>query len=253
MEEFDWNPEFVNFELFPQHINNNMGLIYHGTSSMYSDDIEANGFRVNHQPFPIEGLHEIINLLADLGEPSDFNPEQFQYNLNHAGAIEHYLSSPHPISFTIAGYPALKFASGQSKGGQIVGKIRQSLNQISVLINQLPIENENRIDYTRRFEEIQHISDECNAISEGQGIIYVISPSNEIIQNLYEDHRVIFSRVPIPVENIIAKITVNENYELDEDFKQQSERIINNHFITPNTIGFHLFKRQIDHEDNEDN
>lgn len=253
MEEFDWNPEFENFELFPQDINNDKRLIYHGTSIIYSNDIEANGFRMNHLPFSIEGLHEIINLLEDLGEPSDFNPEEFQYNFNHAGAIEHYLSSPHPISFTIAGYPALKFSSGQSKGGQIVGKIRQALNQISVLINQLPIENENRIDFIRRFEEIQYISDECNAISEGQGIIYVIRPSNAIIQNLYEDHKVIFSKAPIPVENIIAKITVNENYELDEDFKPQSEHIINNHFITPNTIGFHLFKRQIEHQDNEDN
>ncbi|MCV9933032.1 hypothetical protein OIU80_12135 [Flavobacterium sp. LS1R47] len=251
MEEYVWNPNFENLDLFPHHIYNNFGLIYHGTSTIYSDDIENNGFRINHLPFPIEGLREIINLLADLGEPSDYMPNDFQFNFNHAGAIEHYLASSHDISFTISGYPALKFASGSSKGGQIVGKIKNALNRIRALINLLL--NENPIELIRRLERIEHIDNECNDISNAQGVIYVIRPSMEIMEQLYTDHKVVFSREAIPVESIIAKLTVDANFVLPENFKNQSENIINTHFSKPQTIGFHFYKKQMGYDDTEDN
>jgi hypothetical protein len=253
MEEYQWNPNFENFELFPHHNFNDFGLIYHGTSAIYSNDIENNGFRMNNLPFPVEGLREIINLLAELGEPSDFNPEEFQYNFNHAGAIDHYLAAPHPISFTIAGYPALKFASGISKGGQIVGKIKQALDQIRMLINLFPPENENRIHILRRFAEIQHIDDECNAITNALGVIYVIRPSIEIMPNLYVDHKVVFSTETIPTEMIIAKLTVDANFVLPANFKEQSENIINRHFSTPRRIGYSIEMRQLLNYENENN
>jgi hypothetical protein len=253
MEEYLWNPNFENFELFPQHINNDFGLIYHGTSTIYSDDIENNGFRINHLPFPNEGLREIINLLADLGEPSDYIPNDFQIHFNSAGAIDHYLATPHPISFTIASYPALKFAAGLSKGGQIVGKVIQALDQITMLINHMPPENENRIIFLRRLEEIQHIADKCNLISNGQGVIYVIRPSLEMMTNLFVHHKVIFSNEMIPNEMIIAKITVDANFVLPENFKRESENIINKHFSTPRRIGHSIEMKQLLDDENENN
>lgn len=253
MEEYQWNENFENFELFPHHIFNDFGLIYHGTSAIYSDDIENNGFRINHLPFPVEGLQEIINLLGDLGEPSNFNPNDSLFNFNYAGAIDHYLANPHPISFTIAGYPAVKFASGQSKGGQIVGKVKQSLDRIRILINQLPDSDGNKLESIRRFNEIQYIDDNCNAITNGQGVVYVIRPSLEMIQSLYFDHKVILSRESIQADRILAKITVDANYELPENFKKESENIINKHFSCPGTIGFNIFKSQLYNDDNLEN
>lgn len=253
MEEYQWNPNFENLEIFPQQINNDLGLIYHGTSLIYAQDIEANGFRINNSPFPIDDMREIINLLADLGEASNYIPGHLQIDFNHAGAIDHYINNPHPISFTIAGYPALKFASGISKGGQIVGKIKLAIDHIRILISQLPNENIRRIELVERLEGIQYINDQCDEISNSYGVIYVIRPSTEIIPNLYVDHLIVFSKETIPGERIIAKVIVNANYELPANFKTQSESIISKHFTKRNTIGFNLFNNQFEDSDNGEN
>ena len=255
MDEYDWNPDNVTLEIFPPIINNDNGLIYHGTSALYSDALEENGFLTNHCPFPIPDLTELVAILADLNQPSDFDRgDPLQINFNEAGSIDHFLFhlGHHPISFTNNGFAALKYATGDSKGGQIVGKIYKAILKVREGINELPLENENRGELTGRLLGIQHIENMCEDIQNSPGVVYVINPPIYFYDNLRVDHKVIFSDQEIIPEMIVAKTVVELDYEIPEELLGAIKSKVDKQFAVPNSISNFLMRKYLTNDEEID-
>lgn len=252
MDEFEWLPNLDLLEIFPRHISDDMSLIYHGTSTIYSNDIEANGLTNSYSPIPITDLQIIINLLERLGQPSDFDPNSFQFKFNYAGVIEHYLHylGNHPISFTAHDFAAVQYASGNSKGGQIVGKIKGALSFIRESIDQLPVDNADRVLLNNDFERVANVVNRCEEIEQGEGVVYAIRPSIEQLAHFKVDHNVIFSSGPIQHENLIAKIRIPANYVLEDEVACQIKGEVKKRLHKPGSIGHTLIVKTFQNDDN---
>ncbi|SEQ03059.1 hypothetical protein SAMN05421824_0971 [Hyunsoonleella jejuensis] len=254
MEIFNWNPDFELLEIFPERIYEDLTLLYHGTSVLYSDEIEQNGFQINHSPFSTESLGEILDVLADLGEPSNFNRNNpFQTNFNSAGAIDHFLFHlpTHPISFTASGISALNYANGQSKGGQIVGKISRALAQIEEFIDLIPIRDIRKENLINRYNNIFNLKDSCDEIQNNPGVVYAIKPTRELLENLRYDHDVIFSDANISYESIIAKVEIDFDAMLPENLQDLANTKVRSHFNNPRSIGNFLIKKHLNSDQEE--
>ena len=107
---YNLNPSSIgNGHLFPATIENNEKIGYHGTSSYYSSDIEANGF-IQKKPIPTADIDYIISignrLSIDTSSASGFKSLQ-------------------SISFSPLSELALFYAQPRSLGGQGLAFVHQ--------------------------------------------------------------------------------------------------------------------------------
>src|SRR5205085_11836788 len=97
-----------------------------------------------------------------------------------------------------------------------------------------------------RLMQLEYINDRCIQIEVSQGVVYAIRPNEELINGLYVDHNVIFSRLPIFPNQIIAKAIINDDYQIPNEVTDRIKEKINNNLITPGSIGLYLRKRDME-------
>jgi hypothetical protein len=177
-----------------------------------------------------------------------------QFVFNSAGNIDHYLHnlSRHPISFTTCGFAALNYATGNSKGGQIVGKISKAIQCISQKISELNSDDLQRDTFLRRFDGLDEVRRKCIDIQNNPGVVYVIRPTEESLKDIREDHKVIFSDKNISPEMIIAKVNVNADFVVVNNLKDSIQKKVDKHFVSPGCIGHMLIKRALAVDDEID-
>lgn len=248
IEEIPFQVNDQSLEIFPQNLIKDKGLIYHGTSVLYSNELEENGFSTNHCPFSTESLNYLIALLADLNQPSNFDRNNpLQISFNESGSIEHFLFhlNNHPISFTNNGFAALKYATGDSKGGQIVGKIYKAIQKVRTCLNELSRDNTNRQVLEQRLFDLQDIENMCLNIQNNPGVVYAIRPPKDFYDNLKVYHMVIFSNQGIMADMIVAKTIVDFNYAIPEGLLKSVKSKVEKEFTVPNSISNYLMRKYL--------
>jgi hypothetical protein len=63
MTEYTYNLDIDNLEIFPSEIYKDPFVVFHGTSSFHSDNIERNGFIKSQSPFNLDEARELIRIL----------------------------------------------------------------------------------------------------------------------------------------------------------------------------------------------
>lgn len=249
MEEYTLEDQNNDLNIFPEHIYQRYGVLYHGTSAAYSPNIEAEGFAIGHTPLNIERLQELIDFFGDLGSPSDYQLNSEKILFNEAGMIEQYISRlDRPISLTVSQKAAVDYATGPAKGGQINIHIKRAIDKIKELVE----EKEKTGDHTfsNRMHQIGDIIDYCEALENADGVIYAILFPKSRWKDIRFDHKVLFADFAISPELIMAKVIVPTAFSPDANLKSEAQREINKILTTRGTLGFEATK--MGQEDDEE-
>lgn len=209
---FDMNKFINNHEVFPPDIPCFNRLMYHGTNSFFSNDIELNGFQTNVDIVNIEDIRNLIEILRSINLQSQTNC--LQVLENHVNKHFTVTGNLKRISFALTSCRCLNYASQEFAGGQIVRSVRDAFNHIKNNISDVPKRLQ---DTFKNLEQIQNnvftiLNNNCN------GVIYAINVTNDLIDNLEMDaQRTIQSRISIPSHNIVGKTIINPEITFSHD------------------------------------
>lgn len=216
MNEYKYTFNNQLLEVFPEEVFSNKYIVFHGTSNYYSDKIQENGFERGYCPFNKNGVSKLVNLSE--------NPEFKNYDpKNIAGSLRNYLNSNMRLSFTSLSGAAIDFATGISKGGQIIGKIRNVQDILNKVVKENP-ESDNIIDHS-----IRDLFSLCDKIGNDSGVIYAVKLPNNL-NGITHENLVIYSVNSIPATSIVGKVILpNEIIEINRKSltKQNKQKLTN--------------------------
>lgn len=208
MEEFDYSLNNETLEIFPAEFSVNPLVVYHGTTSYHSKNIEENGFRVNTPPYNIDHVKILVETLKSI-DFSKYDVKKGVLNWTTSFGIEHYLDAidkkEFRISFSPVSYACVAYTKSQTKGGQAFRDIREAKAIIEFAIQNDP-SLEKKVP-----DEIPLLFSELNKVDNSQGIIYAVKLPKELTGIECDLNNVVYANRDIPKENIIGKIHIPEN------------------------------------------
>ena len=229
---------------FPENPTNNLNLfplnvvvgniVFHGTSSIYCDYIEANGFERGWSPFDENQGNEFVQMLSDLGM-QDYIENKNSSRLSIRRYLENRKVSS--LSFAFGGYEALFYATNLRLGGQIYLDIQNALSWIDK--NELKLNDKQQSLYDIFYLKIKELH-------ESKGCIYLLdfNKENDIFYgDAYNDiagsfQAAFFNGVLIDPSRIIGKMFIPKDYRLDNDLLKSS---VKNTKINSQTRGTYIF------------
>jgi hypothetical protein len=242
MPIFDFNLDRVNLEIFPNTIWQNPNVVFHGTSEYHSLQIERNGFVPANSPFDIDDARELIRVLQ-LPEIAPFDtPLAFRMTVSrtlnsYVFAIE---NNDFRLSFAYLSFLCVYFSVGSSKGGQTLGNIRESKNIIQRAIQVNPEVEELITEPINRLFQLE--SDVAN------GVVYAVR-LEEPYDGITEEYGNVHSTVSIPADNIIGKVILPNDTNLNEfnilDVKHRNKQKL----LRPGHLGIILNRKNFNDYD----
>lgn len=254
--EFNLNRYHSTSMLFPDEIEQDPWIMYHGTSGFNAESIESEGFVWKKR----NGLREDIERLVNVFEKMNW------YGLDGSSlAVLKPLSLIHdfggtnvsPIYFAEASNSALLFASKDFAGGEKYRSIRRSLDHLTQYLNSAEIQNEHYIQMQYEYEQaielgalldglepfrvdldwlrnqiasFSDLMDHANQLFERHeyGIVYAVKMNEKDLSNL-ELHNSMGIKcwAQIPADKITYKMIVPGNYKhmSDGDYFKVFEKL----------------------------
>ncbi len=207
MDIFEYNHNSQSLEIFPEKIFSDPLIVFHGTCSYHSNNIENNGLIVNTAPYNIEQVMILVDLLKS-EDFSKYDIKKVFFNSTVAEGIEHYLDSiitkNFRLSFSCLSSECVSFSFSDKKGGQAFHEIREAKQIIESAI----IENDSLKKTIPT--EIINLFDELKKIDSSDGVVYAIKLPQKL-DGITCENNVIYSTKSIPVENIIGKLIIPNN------------------------------------------
>lgn len=205
MNEYEYKLDRDTLEIFPSEINANPLVVFHGTTSYHSENIERNGFCVNTTPYNIDHVEIIVNTLKN--DPfSNFDKKKGFFNWTTSFGIEHYLGSIEKkefrLSFSPVSYACVSFTESQTKGGQAFRDIREAKEVIDFAI---------RSDKSLEKlipDEVNSLFMELEKIDKSQGVVYAIKLLDDLDGIECDMNNVVYSLKDISKEQIIGKVFI---------------------------------------------
>ena len=141
MDTFKYDLDQKYYEIFPKDIYNDPLMVFHGTSSYHSKEIEQNGLVKGKSPYEVTNVFELIRVL----EKPEFGDNTFLVN-----SIKEYVNAIRGkyfrLSFAYLSYFATYFAQGIAKGGQSLARIRRAEQIINNVLSSSPSLSNNKND-----------------------------------------------------------------------------------------------------------
>jgi hypothetical protein len=221
MNEYAYTLNPITFEIFPTEVYSNRFVVFHGTSSVYSDFIEKDGLIVGHAPFDLEVGEELIKLL-ELTEVKPYDKTKGIMNMNAAQGLKQYIQHRRALgarlSFSYLSYNCVLFAHGRLKGGQILGTLSDAKSALESAIA------EDVIDKKIIPEQVHKILALSNVHSTAPGVVYAIKLPTDLT-GVSVESLVIQSSNSVTVQNIIGKVVIPADFdETTFDRKLSSEK-----------------------------
>lgn len=181
-----------NSPLFSADVESNQQIGYHGTSSYYSNDIEANGFSLK-KPIPVSDIDYVI----DIGNRLAIN------TYSAVGFKE--LSS---VSFAPISEMALFYVQPRYLGGQ-------GLIFMSDLIQKITNSASGKISQ-QELDEVARIGNLISTIRSSDPVIYAVDMQGISLSRYDTVAKTVFVRSSVPANKIVGKLIVphNINYSL---------------------------------------
>ncbi|MCW0219490.1 MAG: hypothetical protein OJI67_14290 [Prosthecobacter sp.] len=178
--------------VFPQEIESNTQIFYHGTSCVFSGQIEENGFDIKYRPYTLVDLINIANAIKNI------DPKTSAY-------LSRWADNPIRLSLAKKSYIASQYAVA-SRGGQTLSFIRPFLH-IQDLIPE-------------------HLSTLLTQAETTASCVYAISIC-DLPSNGYSIERgVCYMNISIPRENIIGKVIIPKGILLTDLKKPSLQDIV---------------------------
>jgi hypothetical protein len=208
MKEFDYSLNNETLEIFPAEFSKNPLIVYHGTTSYHSKNIEENGFCVNTPPYNIDKVKILVETLKS-ADFSKYDVKKGFLNWTTAFGIEHYLDAIEKkefrTSFLPVSYACAAYTKSQTKGGQAFRDIREAKTIIEFAIQNDP-SLENKVP-----DEVTLLFSELYKVDNSQGVIYAVKLPEELKGIECDINNVVYSNRDISKEHIIGKINIPEN------------------------------------------
>lgn len=245
MEQYEFNLDKDNLEIFPEEIWKNPNIVFHGTSEYHSQQIERDGFIPCTSPFNLDDARELVRVL-EIPEIAVFDvPKTFEITV--ARTLNSYIfgieNNDFRLSFAYLSYLCAYFSIGNLKGGQTFGNIREAKR----IINQAIQTNKSLEQYIT--EPIKRLFQLERDVANSNGVVYAIKlelPYNGIT----EEYGTIHSTATINPDNIIAKIVLPNDINLHELNILKTKN--NTKLLKPGNLGVILKRMILEEEDKED-
>jgi hypothetical protein len=207
MKIISFDPQLIGTgHLFPDEIEKEYGVGYHGTASYYSEDIEAHGFLPKGNPFL----------------PEDFEVLKY-YFVKYSGdcAAVSRISSLQSISFSPLSPLCLHYVKPNMLGGQC-------LQDVKSLIDKVPL-NEIGLD-------LSGVKRKISLIQSSNPVIYAVKLCMMHDKNVVFDYGTAAFHVSadISVDKIIAKIEISDFNDYDSIDVAKLNKIIRSVYYNDN-------------------
>lgn len=244
MPTFDYNLDIDNLEIFPNDIWQDPNVVFHGTSEYHSQEIERNGFIPATAPFDLNDARELVRVLQ-LPEITQFDRPQ-AFGMTVSRTLNSYIfgieNNDFRLSFAYLSYLCVFFSTGQSKGGQTFGNVREakSIIQQAIQANQAV---EGMIT-----EPINRLFELETDVANANGVVYAVrleAPYGGIT----EEYGNIHSTVPISANNIIGKVILPNDIDMNEFAIQAVKQRNQQKLIKPGHLGIILNRMNLNDND----
>ncbi|MGC4041972.1 MAG: hypothetical protein QM710_14605 [Flavobacterium sp.] len=220
---FPYKLNSEDWEIFPEEICSDPYVVFHGTSSFHSQNIEQNGWIKGHSPYDVEDASELASVLElPLIKPFD---KAIIWDLTTAKTIRNYVAAnkfdQFRLSFTYLSSLGVLFSTGKSKGGQTIGNIR---NAKEIIENATIVNPSLEGIVSNPINKLFNLAEE---IDKKNGVVYALKLPKEL-DGITEEHGVIHSISSIPKEFIVGKVIIPDDVDLstlDRNFLKERNRI----------------------------
>jgi hypothetical protein len=244
MPTFDYNLNREHLEIFPNEIWNDPNVVFHGTSEFHSPVIERNGFIPATSPFDINDAKELIRVLQ-LPEIATFDRPQ-AFGMTVSRTLNSYIfgieNNDFRLSFAYLSYLCVFFSTGQSKGGQTFGNIREAKSIIQQAIQT------NQVIEGLITEPINRLFELENNVANANGVVYAVRlepPYNGIT----EEYGNIHSTLPVNANNIIGKVILPNDIDVTEFAIQTVKQRNQQKLLKPRHLGIILNRMNLNDDD----
>lgn len=208
MDEYQYELNNEKLEVFPDELVNDPLVVFHGTTTYHSENIENNGFHVNTTPYNIEPVKVLVETLKNQYF-SKYDKKKGFFNWTTAFGIEHYLDAIEKrefrISFSPVSYACVSYTELQTKGGQAFRYIREAR-----LIIDFAVKSEPSLEKIIP-EEVKALFAELDEVDNSQGVIYAVRLSENLEGIECDLNNVVYSNKNISRNQIIGKVLIPEN------------------------------------------
>jgi len=210
IKKFDYQLDIDNLEVFPKEIWSDPYVVFHGTSTFHSESIEQCGWLKKYTPYDIEDVTELIKILK-LSHIKPFDRAKV-CDLTTANTLENYIKAKEVdkfrISFSYLSSQCVLFSTGNSKGGQTLGTVRDAKKIIETAITANPfLQNV----LTKQIYRLYDLADE---IERASGVVYAIKLPKDL-EDITEENGVILSNISIPNKLIVGKVIIPNDIDLN--------------------------------------
>lgn len=241
---FDFNLDRVNLEIFPDNIWLDPNVVFHGTSEYHSQEIERNGFIPATAPFDINDARELVKVLQLPGLIQFDRPQEIGMTVSKT--LDSYISgianNDFRLSFAYLSYLCVFFTTGRSKGGQIFGNVRQA----KLIIQQATQANS---DVERMITEpIKRLFELETNVAKANGVVYAVKLESAF-NGISEEYGNIHSKVAISAKNIIGKVILPNDINMNEFTITTVKRKNIQKLLKPGHLGINLYKMNLNDDD----
>lgn len=235
MDTIETPIEFDSLQLFPDCIEQNEYIFYHGTNSVYAEQIEKFGLFPNHKPLT-EFFSVLIQIADDLIVTTADNLSFSSFNKIYYD-VKTYFTEFTRVSFTKVSICGANYSIGRTSGGQGIRHIINLKNEIQ------------KIDfsglYIRISESQKHyllnIDSEIQKLQSSDGVVYAFKLNESDIYSLeyaiHSCHAVLLTTKHIEPSNIVAKIIVPNNAVISAELANQGNALtLNLYNATPSSF-----------------
>jgi hypothetical protein len=210
-------PNINSINLFPQDIENDHSIFYHGTNELFSNQIESFGFSPSFRPLTNYFL-EIYEIAEKLSGFTADNEAFHDFNTAQRDAYE-YLIGFSRISFSAVSICAAEYSIGNTSGGQGLRHLQNLIREISSL-NYAALPNMFYDISDRQKWYLKNVDAQLNQLTQRDGVVYAVQFDNNDFSNLtYEKHpkhAVLFNCNHVPPVKIVGKMIIPQNLNLPQ-------------------------------------
>jgi hypothetical protein len=203
--------------LFPDYIENDHTIFYHGTNELFSNQIESFGFSPSFRPLT-NYFFEIYEIAEKLSVFTAGNEEFQNFNFAQRDAYE-YLKAFTRISFSAVSICAADYSIGITSGGQGLRHLTNLKREISSL-NYAALPNMVCDISDRQKWYLKNIDNQLIQLKQSNGVVYAVQfDSNDLVNLSYDNHPrhgVLFNCNHVPPVKIVGKMIIPQNLNLPQ-------------------------------------
>jgi hypothetical protein len=210
--------------IFPDLYENDESVFYHGTSEIYSNQIEQFGLFPNHKPITTH-FYSLFNFAQKVYTFTSENDNDFSTFNNSFKDARGYFNEFTRISFSAISYSAAFYSIGTMAGGQCLRhliKIKTELSKINFSLLEYAYINISEFEK----HNYETIIAEIEKIRSSNGVVYAFRfDSNDKTHLSYEKHTyhsVLLSCSHIFPSKIVAKMIIPNGIQLNQTLIDES-------------------------------